>query len=73
MRPGNRFTGVISYAGLDEKSLWEQAKRAFASQSLPERFRGFLPLFPMELIVNMPYTGPAPFASPAGFSMRSAD
>lgn len=73
MRPGNRFTGVISYAGLDEKSLWENAKRAFASQALPERFRGFLPLFPIELIVNMPYTGPAPFASPAGFSMRAAD
>ena len=73
MRPGNRFTGIISYAGLDEKALWDGARRAFASQSLPERFRGFLPLFPMELMVNMPYTGPAPFASPAGFSMRTAD
>ena len=73
MRPVNRFTGVISYAGLDEKKLWDDAGRAFASQSLPERFRGFLPLFPMELIVNMPYTGPAPFASPEGFSMRAAE
>jgi len=73
MRPGNRFTGIISYAGLDEKALWDGARRAFASQSLPERFRGFLPLFPMELLVNMPYTGPAPFASPSGFSMRAAD
>lgn len=73
MWPGNRFTGIISYAGLDEKALWDGARRAFASQSLPERFRGFLPLFPMELMVNMPYTGPAPFASPAGFSMRTAD
>ena len=73
MRPGNRFTGIISYAGLDEKALWDGAGRAFASQTLPDRFRGFLPLFPMELIVNMPYTGPAPYASPAGFSMRAAD
>ena len=73
MRPVNRFTGVISYAGLDEKTLWDDARRAFASQSLPERFRGFLPLFPMELIVNMPYTGPASFASPEGFSMRAVD
>jgi len=73
MRPGNRFTGVISYAGLEEKALWDGAKRSFASQTLPERFRGFLPLFPMELIVNMPYVGPAAFASPGGFSMRAAD
>ena len=73
MRPANRFTGVISYAGLDENALWEGAKRAFASKALPERFRSFLPLFPMELIVNMPYAGPAPFASPSGFSMRAAD
>lgn len=73
MRPGNRFTGVICYAGLDEKALWDGAGRAFASQSLPERFRGFLPLFPMELIVSMPYVGSAPYASPLGFSMRAAD
>ena len=73
MRAGNRFTGIISYAGLDEKALWDSAASAFASQALPKRFRGFLPLFPMELIVNMPYTGPGPIASPAGFSMRAAD
>ncbi len=73
MRPGNRFTGVISYAGLDEKALWENAKRSFASQALPERFRGFLPLFPMELIVNMPYVGTCSHAFPEGFSMRAAD
>ncbi len=73
MRPGNRLTGVISYAGLEESALWDGAKRAFASKTLPERFQGFIPLFPMELIVNMPYTGPSPFASPAGFSMRAAD
>ena len=73
MRPGNRFTGVISYAGQEESALWEQARRAFASQTLPERFRGFLPLFPMELMVNMPYVGHAPYASPEGFSMRAAD
>lgn len=73
MRPGNRFTGIISYAGLDEKALWDGAKRSFASQTLPERFRGFLPLFPMELIVSMPYAGPAAHASPEGFSMRAAD
>jgi len=73
MRAGNRFTGVISYAGLDEHALWEKARHFFAADSLPERFRGFLPVFPMELIVNMPYTGPAPFASPAGFSMRASD
>ena len=73
MRPGNRFTGIISYAGLDENALWDGAKRAFASKTLPERFRGFLPLFPMELIVNMPCIGPAPHASAFGFSMRAAD
>lgn len=73
MRLGNRFTGVISYAGLDENALWEGARRAFASKTLPERFRGFLPIFPMELIINMPYVGPASWASPSGFSMRAAD
>jgi len=73
MRAGNRFTGVISYAGLDENALWEKARHFFAAEKLPERFRGFLPVFPMELIVNMPYAGAAPYASPAGFSMRAAD
>ncbi len=73
MRLGNRFTGVISYAGLDENALWEGAKEAFSQKTVPERFRGFLPLFPTELIVNMPYVGPASFASPAGFSMHAAD
>ena len=73
MRPGNRLTGVISYAGLDENALWEGAGKAFSAPTLPERYRGFLPLFPLELIVNMPFTGPAPHASPEGFSMRAAD
>ena len=73
MRPGSRYTGVISYAGLDENALWDKARHFFAADMLPERFRGFVPLFPMELIVSMPYTGPAPFATPAGFSMRASD
>lgn len=73
MRPGNRFTGVISYAGLDANALLEKAGQFFAADSVAERFRGFLPIFPMELIVNMPYAGAAPYASPAGFSMRAAE
>ncbi len=73
MRPGNRTTGVISYAGLDANALLASAARAFSAENLPERFRDLLPVFPMELIVNMPYVGAAPYASPAGFSMRAAD
>ena len=73
MRPSNRVSGIISYAGLEENALWENARRAFASKALPERFRGFLPVFPMELIVNMPYVGAAPHASPYGFSMSAAE
>ena len=64
MRLTTRQTGVISYAGLDEQALWEGARRAFAQADppVPERFRSFLPVFPLELIVNMPYLGKAGFS-----------
>lgn len=64
MRLTTRQTGVISYAGLDEPALWEGARRAFAQAepAVPERFRSFLPVFPLELIVNMPYVGKAGFS-----------
>lgn len=64
MRLTTRQTGVISYAGLDEAALWEGARRAFAQADppVPERFRSFLPVFPLELIVNMPYLGRAGFS-----------
>lgn len=49
---------IISYAGLDGNALWSQAARLFAhDEELPKRFRTFLPLFPLELIVDMPYEG----------------
>lgn len=71
MRLTTRQTGVISYAGLDEQALWEGAKRAFAlaDEAPPERFRSFVPLFPVELIVNMSYVGRKRPASPSGFSI----
>lgn len=64
MRLTTRQTGVISYAGLDEQALWEGARRAFvqADAPVPERFASFLPVFPLELIVNMPYLGTAGFS-----------
>lgn len=74
MRTTTRQTGVISYAGLDEAALWAGAKRAFAQADgwVPPRFRSFLPIFPVELIVNMSYVGNAPGnrarVSPEGFS-----
>jgi len=73
MRLTTRQNGIISYAGLEEAALWEGAKRAFvrSGEELPERFKAFLPLFPMELIVNMSYVGRKKTASPAGFSMSS--
>jgi len=47
---------IISYAGLDGNMLWSQAARLFAhDEDLPKRYRTFLPLFPLELIVDMPY------------------
>ena len=75
MRLTTRQTGIISYAGLDETALWEGAKRAFSqnSEDIPERFRAFLPLFPIELIVNMSYVGKGRNASPAGFSMSAEE
>lgn len=64
MRLTTRQTGVISYAGLDEQALWEGARRAFAQaeEPVPERFRSFLPVFPLELVVNMPYLGTLGFS-----------
>lgn len=75
MRITSRQTGVISYAGLDEKALWQGAQRAFAQADgdIPQRFRTFLPLFPAELIVNMSYVGKSRKASPAGFSVDPAE
>lgn len=62
MRTTTRQTGIISYAGLDEEALWAGAKRAFAQADgwVPPRFRSFLPIFPVELIVNMSYVGSVP-------------
>ncbi len=74
MRTTTRQTGIISYAGLDEEALWAGAKRAFAQADgwVPPRFRSFLPIFPVELIVNMSYVGSVPGnrarVSPEGFS-----
>lgn len=72
MRLTTRQRGIISYAGLDEEALWNGAKRAFmqADTPPPRRFRAFLPLFPVELVENMPYLGPGSRrANEAGFSM----
>lgn len=72
MRLTTRSSGIISYAGLDETALWNGAKRAFmqAETPPPRRFRAFLPLFPVELVENMPYLGPGSRrANEAGFSM----
>ncbi len=49
------MSSIISYAGLDLNTLWSQAARLFANSDLPKRLRMFLPLFPSELVVDMPY------------------
>lgn len=49
---------VISYAGLDGSALWSKATRLFVhNEDMPARFRMFIPLFPLEMIVDMPYEG----------------
>ena len=74
MRLTTRQTGIISYAGLEESALWAAAKRMFAQsdEPVPERFRSFLPVFPIELVQNMSYVGRRERnlarVSPAGFS-----
>ena len=74
MRLTTRQTGIISYAGLEEGALWASAKRMFAQsdESVPDRFRSFLPIFPIELVQNMSYVGRRERnlakVSPAGFS-----
>ena len=74
MRLTTRQTGIISYAGLEEGALWASAKRMFAQsdESVPDRFRFFLPIFPIELVQNMSYVGRRERnlakVSPAGFS-----
>lgn len=74
MRLTTRQTGIISYAGLEEGALWAAAKRMFAQsdEPVPERFRSFLPVFPIELVQNMSYVGRRERnlarVSPAGFS-----
>lgn len=67
-----RLTGVISYAGLDETALLESARRVLNREDMPERFRGFWPLFPTELVQDMPYVGAGAHASPLGFSLEEA-
>lgn len=69
----NQPAGVISYAGLDEKLLLEEAKHAFAltEDAIPERFVNFLPLFPAELVVQMSYRGDGWFSSdPAEYHQK---
>ncbi|MDD3335996.1 MAG: hypothetical protein PHI98_10840 [Eubacteriales bacterium] len=67
--------GVVSYAGFDKAALWAQARRAFAQsdETVPQRFTAFLPLFPIELIVSMPYVGTnmgsRALAAESGFSI----
>ena len=74
MRLTTRQTGIISYAGLEEGALWAAAKRMFAQsdEPVPDRFRSFLPIFPIELVQNMSYVGRRERnlarVSPAGFS-----
>ena len=74
MRLTTRQTGIISYAGLEEDALWAAAKRMFAQsdEPVPDRFRSFLPIFPIELVQNMSYVGRRERnlarVSPAGFS-----
>ena len=47
---------IISYAGLDAGALWSQATRLFVhNEDMPARFRMFIPLFPLEMIVDMPF------------------
>lgn len=62
-------TGIISYAGLDEIALLEAARRALSKESGDERLRAFLPLFPAELVVDMPYVGRTRTSSRLGFSL----
>ena len=73
MRLTTRQTGVISYAGMDEKTLLESAKHLFAlaEDAPPERFADLIPLFPAELIVNMRYLGEGRFSSdPAEYHQK---
>ena len=72
MRPTTRQTGIISYAGFESAALLDGAARAFArpEEETPARFQAFLPLFPVELAVNMSYLGKGPKASPEGFSVN---
>lgn len=52
------MVSIISYAGLDESVLWAGAKQVYSqSANVPARFRMLLPLFPVELVVDMPFVG----------------
>ena len=64
--------GIISYAGLEHSALWDAARRAFAlaEDYVPVRFRGFLPLFPAELIVDMPFDGTDFSSDPTEYHRR---
>ena len=49
---------LISYAGLEAGELWSKATRLFVhNEDMPARFRMFIPLFPLEMVVDMPYEG----------------
>ena len=67
--------GIISYAGLNKAELIAAAKAAFAQAQppVPQRFDAFLPLFPVELIINMAYIGDGETrgakVAPSGFSI----
>ncbi|MEA4999378.1 MAG: hypothetical protein VB087_08340 [Candidatus Limiplasma sp.] len=71
--------GIISYAGLVKEELIASAKAAFAQAqpAAPRRFDAFLPLFPVELVINMDYIGVSDArgakVAPSGFSIDPAE
>lgn len=46
---------IVSYAGLQKPALIARASRAVSPSGVPARLRGFLPVFPYELIQSMDY------------------
>ncbi|MDD3411947.1 MAG: hypothetical protein PHY12_14175 [Eubacteriales bacterium] len=66
-------SSVICYAGL--RNLLSEALDAFADASVPERFRDFPPVFPLELIVDMdrPAHPHGPRVARSGFSVDPAE
>lgn len=68
MRGSVKGYGIISYAGFKMEQLLTEMQRELRPQK--GRLVRFLPLFPAELIQNMPYVGTSGrCASPSGFTV----